>query len=72
MGSMELPWETWRAIIAFLRGTGLSYAHEHAAIIERDLERHPPDRGLVRMGFSDDVTLRSLTLACWRLGLPMP
>ena len=72
MWSLELPWETWRAMIAFLRETELPYARQHAVIIERSLDQHPPDQGLVRMSFSDDITLRSLTLACWRLGLPTP
>ena len=63
MWSLELPWEIWRAMIAFLRETELPYARQHAAIIERSLEQHAPDQGLVRMSCSDDITLRSLTLA---------
>ncbi len=72
MWELDLSWEEWRAVIDFLRGTDLSYAHQHANIIERQLDQHPPDPPLVRLVLTDDVFYRSITLAAWRLGIPLP
>jgi hypothetical protein len=48
MNTIALPWETWRAVIAVLRTTGLRYKMEHANHIERLLEQHGPDEATVR------------------------
>jgi hypothetical protein len=63
MRDIELPFDTWVAIIASLRGTPLVYAHEHAAHLEQLLDETPPWVSLVRLNFDDDVYLRSLTVA---------
>ena len=70
MREVELPWETWRAMIDFLRSTDLPYAHVHADELERKLDETPADRRMVRLSMSDDAYLRSYTLARWRLDIP--
>ena len=40
MTAVELPWGTWRAVIAVLREKALPYMLEHANVIEEQLERH--------------------------------
>jgi hypothetical protein len=71
MRTVEHPWETWRAIIDFLRATGLGYAREHADELERALDETPAGVDPVRLGMSDDTYLRSYTFARWRLGIPL-
>ena len=72
MNTIELPWETWRAIIAALREKGLPYMLAHADLLERQLEQHPPDRATVTLNLTDDLFLRSFNWARWQLGIPLP
>ncbi len=64
MRTIALSWEDWRAVIAVLREKGLPSMVEHANAIEEQLERHGPDEPTVRLSLTDDVYLRSFTLAC--------
>jgi hypothetical protein len=41
MNAVELPFETWRAVIDALRAKGLPYMLEHADHLERLLDQHP-------------------------------
>ena len=66
---IELPWESWRAVIDALRAKGLPYMLEHADHIERLLERHGPDEPTVRLSLTDDVFLRSYNWARVQLGI---
>ena len=66
MRTIELPWETWRAVIDALRARGLPYMLEHADHIERLLERHGPGEPTVRLSLTDDVYLRSYNWARWQ------
>ena len=43
MQAVELPWETWRTVIAVLREKAPPHMQEHANLIEEQLERHAPD-----------------------------
>ena len=72
MRTLEFPWETWRAIIDFLRATEMPDYHEHADILEGKLDQTPADQPLVLMSLSDDIYLRSVNFACWRLGIRLP
>ena len=71
MNAVELPFETWRAVIDALRGKGLPYMREHANHIERLLDQHPPD-AVVTLSLTDDVYLRSYNWARVELGIPLP
>jgi hypothetical protein len=71
MNAIELPFETWRAIIAVLRQKGVPYMLEHADHLERHLDQHPPD-AVVRLSLTDDVYLRSYNWARVQLGIPLP
>jgi hypothetical protein len=71
MNAIELPWETWRAIIDALRAKGLPYMREHADHLERQLDQFPPD-AIVRLSLTDDVFLRSFNWARVQLGIPLP
>jgi hypothetical protein len=68
MNAIELPWETWRAIIAVLREKGLPDMLEHADRIEQQLDQHPPDQPTVRLSLTDDLCLRSYNRTRWQLG----
>ena len=46
--------------------------HEHANVIEEQLEQHGPDEATVRLGLTDDVFLCSSTWARVQLGIPLP
>ncbi len=70
MKTIQLPWESWRAVIAALRDTDVPYMREHADILERQLERHGPGEPTVRLSLTDDVFLRSSTWARVQLGDP--
>src|SRR5262249_48821627 len=70
--SLELPWETWVALIAFVRGTRIPFAEEHAARIHQYLSQGPTDQPQVRITFTDIVVSRSVTFACIGLGIPLP
>jgi hypothetical protein len=70
--AVELPWETWRTVIAVLREKALPYMLEHADHIERLLEQHGPDEATVRLSLTDDVFLRSYNWARAQLGIPLP
>ena len=59
MRTITLPWETWRAVIAMLRGTELSYAHDHADVIEGKLDQGTADQSLVHLAFTDAVSYRA-------------
>jgi hypothetical protein len=72
VNTIELPWETWRAVIAALREKGLPYMLEHADYLEQHLEQHGPDEATVRLSLTDDVFLRSYNWARWQLGIPLP
>jgi hypothetical protein len=72
MRAITLPWETWRAVIAVLRTTGVPYMLEHANVIEEQLERHGPNEPTVRLSLTDDVFQRSYNWARWQLGIPLP
>jgi hypothetical protein len=72
MRTIELPWETWRAVIDALRAKSLPYMREHADSLEQQLERHGPDEPTVRLSLTDDVFLRSSTWARVQLGIPLP
>jgi hypothetical protein len=72
MRDIELPFDRWLAIIAYRRGTQLGYAHEHADRLERMLDETPPRVSSVRLSIDDDLSLRSLTLACLGLGIGLP
>jgi hypothetical protein len=72
MWTMELPFETWRAIIDALRATNIPYKRQHANEIEAKLDETPADQTLVRMSFGDDIYLRSVNWACVQLGIPRP
>ena len=72
MRTIELSWETWRAIIAALYDTGLPYMREHAESLEQQLEQHAPDAPTVALDLSDDVYLRSFTWARLALDIPLP
>jgi hypothetical protein len=69
--TIELPWETWRAIIAALREKALPYMLQHADHIERLLEQHGPGKATVRLSLTDDLFLRSYTWARVQLGIPL-
>ena len=71
MNAVELPFETWRAVINALRAKGLSHMLEHTDHLERLLDQHPPD-ALVRLSLTDDVYLRSYNWARVQLGIPLP
>lgn len=72
MNAIELPWETWRAVIAVLRKKGVPYMLEHANVIEEQLERHGSGESVVRLSLTDDVFLRSYNWARVQLGIPLP
>ena len=72
MGTIELPRETWRAVIAALRESVMPYMLQHAHVIEEQLERHGPDEPTVRLRLTDEGFLRSDTWARWPLGIPLP
>ena len=72
MNAIELPWETWWAVIAVLREKALPYMLEHASVIEEQLERHGPDESTVRLSLTDDIYLRSYNWAGVQLGIPLP
>ena len=72
MNTIELPWETWRAVIDALREKGLPYMLEHAERLEQQLEQHGPDEATVRLSLTDDVFLRSYNWARVQLGIPLP
>jgi hypothetical protein len=71
MNAVELPFETWRAIIDALGAKGLPSMLEHADHLERLLDQHPPD-AVVRLSLTDDVYLRSYNWARVQLGIPLP
>jgi hypothetical protein len=71
MNAVELPFETWRAVIDALRAKGLPYMLEHADHLERLLDQHPPD-AIVRLSLTDDVYLRSYNWARLQLGILLP
>jgi hypothetical protein len=72
MRTIELPWETWRAVIAVLREKALPYMLEHADQLEQQLEQHGPGEPTVRLSLTDDVFLRSSNGARVQLGIPLP
>ena len=72
MNPITLSWEDWRAVIDVMREHGLPYELEHAAHIERLLDRHGPEEAMVTLSLTDDVYLRSYNWARLRLGIPLP
>ena len=72
MNTITLPWETWRAVIAVLRDSGLAYKRDHADLLEQQLEQHGPAEATVALHLTDDVFLRSYNWARWQLGIPLP
>jgi hypothetical protein len=71
VNAVELPFETWRAVIEALRAKGLPYMREHADQLEQKLDQHPPD-AMVTLSLTDDVYLRSYNWARVQLGIPLP
>lgn len=71
MHQIELPWETWRAVINWLRAKGLPYMLAHADLLERQLDTHAPDEPMVTLNVTDDVYLRSYNWARPQLGIPL-
>ncbi len=72
MNAIDLPWETWRAVIAVLRAKGLTSMLEHTDLLEQQLDRHPPNQATVTLHLTDDVFLRSFDWARWQLETPLP
>jgi hypothetical protein len=72
MRMIALSWEDWRAVIDVMREHGLPYELEHADHIDRLLEQHGPDKGVVALSLTDDVYLRSYNWARLRLGIKLP
>jgi hypothetical protein len=72
MRTIELLWETWRAVIAVLREKALPSMLEHADYLEQQLEQHGPSEATVRLSLTDDVFLRSSNWAWVQLGIPLP
>jgi hypothetical protein len=65
MTAIELPWESWRAVIAVLRARPLPSMLERAGCLEQQLEQHGLDEPTVRLNLTDDIFLRSSTWARW-------
>jgi len=59
MRTIELSWETWRAVIAALRDKALPSMLEHADYLEQQLEQHGPAEMTVTLHLTDDGFLRS-------------
>jgi hypothetical protein len=59
MRTIELSWETWRAVIAALRDKALPSMLEHADHLEQQLEQHGPAEATVTLHLTDDGFLRS-------------
>jgi hypothetical protein len=70
--TIELPWESRRAVIAVLREQAVPSMLEHADAIEPQLARHDPGEPTVQLSLTDDVFLRSDTWSRWQLGIPLP
>ena len=72
MNAIELPRDTWRAVIAALRESVMPYMLQHAHVIGEQLERPDPDDATVRLSLTDDVFRRSSAWAHRQLGISMP
>ena len=72
MWTLELPFETWRAIIDWLRSRDIAYSRQHANEIEAKLDETPADQPMVTMSLNDDIFLRSVNWACLALDIPRP
>lgn len=72
MHTIDLPWETWRAIIAALREKALPSMQEHADSLEQQLEQHPPDLATARLTLTDDIVPCSSNWARWPARMPVP
>jgi hypothetical protein len=72
MRTIELPWDTWRAVIAVLREKALLHMLEHADYLERHLVQHGPGEPTVRLSPTDCVFLRSYNWARVQLGILLP
>jgi hypothetical protein len=72
MPMIPYSWADWRRIIATLRDAYIASMRGHVALIEEHLESQPPAEELVALPLSEDVYLRSVTWARWKLGLPLP
>jgi hypothetical protein len=46
--------------------------HQHADIREATLDQTPADQPIILMHLREDISLRSHTFACWRLGIRLP
>jgi hypothetical protein len=55
-----------------LRKTDLPDYHEHTDILKAKLDQTPADQPMVLTSLSDDIYLRSVNCACWRLGIRVP
>jgi hypothetical protein len=55
MTTIELPWESWRAVIAVLREKAVPYMLEHANVIEEQLEWHGPGEPTVHRSLDELV-----------------
>ncbi len=72
MRTIELPFETWRAVIDTLRAKTLPYMLEHADRLERQLDQYSPGQSMVSLDLNDDIYHRSFNWARLELGLPLP
>jgi hypothetical protein len=66
------PWSAWLDVIDFLRETSIDYCHQHAGLIPSRLDETPADVAEPCVSLPDDVVLRSVNLARWKLGLRLP
>jgi hypothetical protein len=71
MHAITRSWEEWRAVIAAMREHGLPYELEHAAYIERLLDRYALSEPMITLSLTDDVYVRSSSWARLRLGIPL-
>lgn len=74
MWPMALPFETWRAIIDWLRNqdAGVASYRRHADELERILDQTPADQAIVHLNLRDELFLASVNWACMALGIGRP
>jgi hypothetical protein len=65
-------WSTWLDVIAVLRESATAYNQDQADLIQTRLDETPADVIEPCLSLSDDVVLRSVNVAAWRLGLRLP
>ena len=70
--TVELPFETWRAVAAYLRRSSQDHDQEAAARIAQTLDQMPADRFSVTLTVSDEDYFRSVYPSGLALGLTLP